>query len=106
MQPAIEKRDFQEAFPTDTEGNKIVRLYPTTIRKWRDLPLDVIYTVLEIDTKGDGYIAKLQSKSKKKFTVWIRERIYDQLKNCNMKENRIFIKLHGLKLCVNDPEKQ
>ena len=45
FQPLIKKQLFQGDFPTDSEFNECLKLMPysSTIRKWREIPLNVIF---------------------------------------------------------------
>ena len=61
-----------------------------------------------MDIRGDSenpHIANLQSEDGDIFMVWIRPRIYKQLKVHDMEEKCLYIKSHGLKPCKEDPLK-
>ena len=97
--------------PTDSEFNECLKSMPysSNIRKWREIPLNVIFRVLGVDIRGASecpYIANLQSEDGDIFMVWIRPRIYKQLKVYDMEEKCVYIKSHGLKPCKKDPLKE
>ena len=61
-----------------------------------------------MDIRGDSecrYIANLQSEDGDIFMVWIRPRIYKQLKMHDLEEKRVYIKSLGLKPCKENPQK-
>ena len=73
------------------------------------MPLNKIYRLLSIEIKGSSenpYLATIKSKDGSIFKVWIRARIYDQLKIYDMEKERVYIKSYGLKPCKGDPSKQ
>ena len=110
FQPLIKKQLFQGDFPTDSEFNECLKSMPysSNIRKWREIPLNVIFRVLGVDIRGDSknlHIANLQSEDGDIFMVWIRPRIYKQLKMHDLEEKRVYIKSLGLKPCKENPQK-
>ena len=115
VEPKLKKRLFHESFPADKEFSKCERSmnFPNEIMKWRNVPLNTIYHVLSIEITGSNgdpyihpYIATMKSKSGNIFKVWIRERIYDRLKNYDMEKKCVYIRSYGLKPCRGDPSKQ
>ena len=111
VEPELKKRLFHEAFPTDEEFTKCARSmnYPNEIMKWRNVLPNKIYRVLSIEIKGSSenpYVATMESENGNIFKVWIRARIYDQLKIYDMNKKCVYIKSHGLKPCKKDPLKQ
>ena len=103
----LKKRLFHEPFPTDEEFTKCER--SMNIMKWRNMPLNKIYRLLSLEIKGSSenpYLATIKSKDGSIFKVWIRARIYDQLKIYDMEKERVYIKSYGLKPCKGDPSKQ
>ena len=79
------------------------------IMKWRNIPLNKIYRLLSIEIKGSSenpYMATMKSKDGTIFKVWIRARIYDELKIYDMEKEYVYIKSYGLKPCKGDPSKQ
>ena len=107
VEPKLKKRLFHEPFPTDEEFTKCER--SMKIMKWRNIPLNKIYRLLSIEIKGSSenpYLATMKSKDGSIFKVWIRARIYDQLKIYDMEKERVYIKSYGLKPCKGDPSKQ
>ena len=111
VEPELKKRLFHEPFPTDEEFTKCTRSmnYPNKIMKWRDVLPNKIYRVLSIEIKGSSenpYMATMESEDGNIFKVWIRARIYDQLKIYDMEKKCVYIKSYGLKPCKKDPLKQ
>ena len=111
VEPKLKKRLFHEPFPTDEEFSKCERsiTFPHEIMKWRNVPLNTVYRVLSIEIKGSNenpYMATMKSKNGSIFKVWIRARIYDQLKIYDMEKECVFIRSYGLKPCRADPLKQ
>ena len=107
VEPKPKKRLFHEPFPTDEEFTKCER--SMDIMKWRNIPLNKIYRLLAIEIKGSSdnpYLATMKSKDGSIFKVWIRARIYDELKIYNMEKDCVYIKSYGLKPCKGDPLKQ
>ena len=107
VEPKLEKQLFHEAFPTDEEFTKCER--SMKIMKWRNMPLNKIYRLLSIEIKGSSenpYMATMKSKDGTIFKVWIRARIYDELKIYDMEKECVYIKSYGLKACKGDPSKQ
>ena len=107
VEPKPKKRLFHEPFPTDEEFTKCER--SMKIMKWRNMPLNKIYRLLSIEIKGSSenpYLATMKSKDGSIFKVWIRARIYDQLKIYDMEKKCVYIKSYGLKPCKGDPSKQ
>ena len=111
VEPKLKRRLFHEPFPTDEEFSKCERsiTFPHEIMKWRNVPLNTVYRVLSIEIKGSNenpYMATMKSKNGSIFKVWIRARIYDQLKIYDMEKECVFIRSYGLKPCRGDPLKQ
>ena len=111
VEPELKKRLFHEPFPSEEEFSKCARSmnYSNEIMKWRNVPPNKIYRVLSIDIKGSSenpYIAMMESADGNIFKVWIRARIYEQLKIYDMKKKCVYIKSYGLKPCKKDPLKQ
>ena len=107
VEPKLKKRLFHEPFPTDEEFTKCER--SMNIMKWRNLPLSKIYHLLSLEIKGSSenpYLLTMKSKDGSIFKVWIRARIYDQLKIYDMEKKCVYIKSYGLKPCKGDPSKQ
>ena len=106
VETKLKKRLFHEPFPTDEEFTKCER--SMKIMKWRNMPLNKIYRLLSIEIKGSSenpYLATIKSKDGSIFKVWIRARIYDELKIYNMEKDCVYIKSYGLKACKGDPSK-
>ena len=106
-EPKLKKQLFHEPFPTDEEFTKCER--SMKIMKWRNMPLNKIYRLLSIEIKGSSenpYMATMKSKDGSIFKVWIRARIYDELKIYDMEKEYVYIKSYGLKPCKGDPLKQ
>ena len=106
VETKLKKRLFHEPFPTDEEFTKCER--SMNIMKWRNMPLNKIYRLLSLEIKGSSenpYMATMKSKDGSIFKVWIRARIYDQLKIYDMEKECVYIKSYGLKACKGDPSK-
>ena len=106
VEPKLKKRLFHEPFPTDEEFTKCER--SMKIMKWRNMPLNKIYRLLSLEIKGSSenpYLATMKSKDGSIFKVWIRARIYDQLKIYDMEKDCVYIKSYGLKACKGNPSK-
>ena len=93
-------------FPTAEQFNRN-KSQRETITKWRDLPKDIIYHILdvcEIETKfGKNSVANLIDGEGNKYKTSIPDRLSIELKDYGWQGRTAFVKSLGLKPKVKNP---
>ena len=91
---------FPASFPEEGEFDNVRN---EVIRKWRDIPTNIAYQVIDMKKVGKAVkefnVASLRSKENEQFKVWLTPRISDKLQKYDLEIKALFIKSFGLKPC-------
>ena len=96
----VKKKLFSTSFPEEGEFDNVRN---EVIRKWRDIPTNIAYQVIDMKKVGKAVkefnVASLRSKENEQFKVWLTPRISDKLQKYDLEIKALFIKSFGLKPC-------